>query len=100
MVSIVGPTFDPEELAGRKLVALFDRAEARDFADVFVLAQRFGKEVLMQRAGEADFGFDRGVLSTMMLTIARFNDDELPLPPEMAGEVRQFFRDWARELAS
>ena len=100
MVSIVGPTFDPEELAGRKLVALFDRAEARDFADVFVLAQRFGKEVLMQRAGEADFGFDRGVLSTMMLTIARFNDDELPLPPEMAGEVRQFFHDWARELAS
>ena len=38
VVSIVGPTFDPEELAGRKLVARFDRAEARDFADVFVLA--------------------------------------------------------------
>ena len=33
VVSIVGPTFDPEELAGRKLVALFSRAEARDFAD-------------------------------------------------------------------
>jgi hypothetical protein len=49
VVSIVGPTFDPEELAGRKLVALFDRAEARDFADVFVLAQRFGQEVLMRR---------------------------------------------------
>lgn len=45
VVSIVGPTFDPEELAGRKLVALFDRAEARDFADVFVLAQRFGRSV-------------------------------------------------------
>ncbi|WP_207890884.1 nucleotidyl transferase AbiEii/AbiGii toxin family protein [Rhodococcus sp. Eu-32] len=30
--SIVGPTFAPEELAGRKLIALFDRAEARDFA--------------------------------------------------------------------
>ena len=100
VVSIVGPTFDPEELAGRKLVALFDRAEARDFADVFVLAQRFGKEVLMQRAGEVDLGFDRDVLSAMMLTIERFNDDELPLPAEMAVEVRQFFRDWASELAS
>ena len=43
VVSIVGPTFDPEELAGRKLVALFDRAEARDFADVFVLAQRLAR---------------------------------------------------------
>ena len=100
VVSIVGPTFDPEELAGRKLVALFDRAEARDFADVFVLAQRFGKEVLMQRAGEVDLGFDRGVLSTMMLTIERFSDDELPLPAEVAAELRRFFRDWASELAS
>jgi hypothetical protein len=36
----------------------------------------------------------------MMLTIDRFHDDELPLPAEMAVEVRQFFRDWASELAS
>jgi len=33
-VSLVGPTYDPEELAGRKVIALIDRAEARDFADV------------------------------------------------------------------
>ena len=85
VVSIVGPTFDPEELAGRKLFALFDRAAARDFADVFVLAQRFGKEVLLQRAGEVDLGFDPDVPSTVMLTIARFNDDELPLPAEIAA---------------
>ena len=34
-----GPTtfqiFNHEELAGRKMLALFDREEARDFADVF-----------------------------------------------------------------
>ena len=35
--SFAGPTFGLEELAGRKVVALFDRAEARDFADVFAL---------------------------------------------------------------
>jgi predicted nucleotidyltransferase component of viral defense system len=35
-----GPTFALEELAGRKLLALFDRAEARDFADVYDIAQR------------------------------------------------------------
>jgi len=29
-----GPTLAPEELAGRKLLALFGRAAARDFADV------------------------------------------------------------------
>lgn len=31
MLTFLGPTFDREELAGRKVVALFDRAEARDF---------------------------------------------------------------------
>ena len=30
-----GPTLAPEELAGNKLLALFDRAAARDFADVY-----------------------------------------------------------------
>lgn len=56
VISIVGPTFDPEELAGRKLVALFRRAEARDFADVYVLAQRFDRTTLLQRAHEVPIG--------------------------------------------
>ncbi|MGZ3472604.1 MAG: hypothetical protein ACXVA6_21795 [Isosphaeraceae bacterium] len=30
--TIAGPTLAPEELAGRKLLTLFDRAVARDFA--------------------------------------------------------------------
>jgi hypothetical protein len=36
------------ELAGRKLLALFGRAEARDFAD-YVLEQRFGKDFCCNR---------------------------------------------------
>jgi hypothetical protein len=38
-VTEAGPTLAPEELAGHKLLALFDRAAARDFADVYVLAR-------------------------------------------------------------
>lgn len=37
-MTLLGPTLVPLELAGRKLLALFGRAEARDFADVYVLA--------------------------------------------------------------
>jgi hypothetical protein len=48
--SFIGPTFDLEELAGRKTLALFDRAEARDFTDVYALVQRYGKELLLARA--------------------------------------------------
>jgi len=42
-VTLLGPTLVPMELAGRKMLALFGRAEARDFADAYVLAKRFGK---------------------------------------------------------
>jgi len=36
--SIAGPTFAPAELAGRTVIALFDRAAARDFVDVYALS--------------------------------------------------------------
>lgn len=98
IVSIVGPTFDPEELAGRKLIALFDRAEARDFADVFVLARRFSRELLLARAAEIDRGLDLGVLGSMMRTLERFTDDELPIEPADVIAMRVFFRHWADEL--
>lgn len=98
VVSIVGPTFEPEELAGRKLAALFGRAEARDFADVYVLAQRFGRAVLLERAAEGDLGFELGVLAEMMRTLDRFTDDELPIATPDVDALRAFFGDWADEL--
>jgi hypothetical protein len=100
VISIVGPTFDPEELAGRKLVALFSRAEARDFADVYVLAQRFDRTTLLARAHEVDPGFDQAVLAQMMHTLTRFVDDELPIGSAEVTAVRAFFADWARELSA
>lgn len=98
-VSIVGPTFDPEELAGRKLIALFDRAEARDFADVYMLAQRFGRQVLLERAAEVDLGFNSAVLATMLRSLDRFSDDELPIETADVDAIRSYFQDWADELS-
>jgi hypothetical protein len=92
----IGPTFAPEELAGQKLLALFGRAEARDFTDVHALALRFGKETLLQRAGELDGGFTTAVLADMMGTIQRFTDGDLPT--EHPNEVRAFFRAWRADL--
>lgn len=57
-ITSAGPTLAPQELAGHKLPALFDRAAARDFVDVYLLAQRFGKEVLLARAAQIDAGFN------------------------------------------
>jgi predicted nucleotidyltransferase component of viral defense system len=96
----VGPTLAPEELAGHKLLALFDRAAARDFADVYVLAHRFGKDVLLARAAQIDAGCDAKVLADMIATLDRFTDDEIPVPDDSsAAELRRFYAIWRSELA-
>lgn len=98
VVTCLGPSFDPEELAGRKLVALFDRAEARDFSDVRALADRYGKALLMERAAEVDAGFDHGVLAQMFGTLNRFADDQIPVPASDVAGLRAFFAEWAQQL--
>ena len=86
-------------LAGHKLLALFDRAAARDFADVYVLARRFGKDVLLARAAQVDAGLDTKVLADMLGTLDRFTDDEIPLPDRpLVAELRAFYASWRSEL--
>jgi hypothetical protein len=99
VVSILGPTFDPRELAGRKLVALFNRAESRDFSDVFVLAQHFRKDDLLVFAEEIDPGFDRDVLRQMFSALNRFIDEEIFAPDGDVTRLRVFFADWADDLS-
>lgn len=99
-MTFLGPTLAPLELAGRKLLALFGRAEARDFADVYVLVERFGKEALLAQAAEVDPGFDRRVLGQMVTTLDRFADEELPLSDDAVLDARAFFVAWADELTA
>jgi hypothetical protein len=98
-MTLLGPTLAPLELAGRKLLALFGRAEARDFADVSILAARFGEDALLVEARAADPGFDEQVLAQMMRTLDRFADDEIPASAEVVPEMRLFFARWAGELS-
>jgi hypothetical protein len=100
-VTAAGPTLAPEELAGHKLLALFDRAAARDFADVYVLARRFGKDALIARAAQIDAGFDITVLADMMASLDRFTDSEIPVPNgSSAAELRAFYVGWRSELTA
>ena len=96
-----GPTLAPEELAGHKLLALSDRAAARDFADVYVLARRFGKDMLLARATQIDAGFDPQALAGMIATLDRFTDNEIPVPDgSSAAELRAFYVTWQSELTA
>jgi Nucleotidyl transferase AbiEii toxin, Type IV TA system len=100
-VTAAGPTLAPEELAGHKLLALVDRAAARDFADVYVLALRCGKHALLARAAQIDAGFDAKILADMIATLDRFADSEIPMPdsPSVA-ELRTFYATWRSQLSA
>lgn len=99
-VTDYGPTLHPNDLAGRKTLALFDRAEARDFADVFVLSRMYSRDGLIELAMGIDRGFDRLVFAEMLDTLDRFEDDDIPVPQRDAAELRAFFSAWKRELTA
>ena len=94
-----GPTLAPEELAGRKLLALFDGPRPGPFADVRLLARRFGKDVLLARAAQIDPGFDIGTLADMIATLDRFADDEISVPEASSvAELMASYAAWRSEL--
>ena len=96
--SIAGPTFAPDELAGRKVIALFDRAAARDFVDVYALSRRFSKTELLDLAREVDSGFDARVFLDMLRQLGRYGDVDLGLGDVDIDALRAFFLQWITEL--
>ena len=80
------------------MLALFGRAESRDFTDVRDLANVYPKDELLRLARVQDAGFDLGVFADMIGTAGRYSDDELSLSTHDAAQLRQFFRDWRDEL--
>lgn len=97
MITTAGPAYPPEELAARKVLALFDRAALRDFVDVANVASRFGRSHLVDLAATIDEGFNLGVLTDMLGTLDRFTDDEIR-PITDPAALRAFFADWIDRL--
>jgi hypothetical protein len=54
--TVVGPTIAEQEVAVGKLIALFDRAEDRDFVDVLEFCQRYEPALLLELAVRRDAG--------------------------------------------
>jgi hypothetical protein len=97
-ISVLGPTFDPDELAARKLLALFDRAMPRDFVDVFVVTRSRSSQDLLDLARELDPGLDMAVLAVAMRRLNAYRDEDIPIDSVRLPEVRTFFFEWAGAL--
>ena len=88
----------PTNSAGRKVIALFDRAAARDFVDVYARSRRFSKKVLLELAGEVDAGFEPTVFAEMLSQLPRYRDVDLELADVDVAALRAFFDQWVAEL--
>lgn len=98
--SEVGPTFALDELAGRKLLALFDRAEARDFADIYALRTTFEKSTLLARASELDDGFDVAMFAMMIRAVRRFAPEDFHPVEDEFPAIALYFFEWADEISA
>lgn len=92
------PSFAPAELGARKLLALFDRAAARDFADLRALLESFSFADLAELARSIDAGFDLTVLADTLDTVERFDDRELAEVDSDPDGLRQFASDLAGRI--
>ena len=94
----VGTTVALEELAADKVLALFSRAEARDFVDVRQLVERFGWPRLLELAAEKDLGFEVEHLIMALDAFGRLSRAEFPLSEAEYGDLRDQVKSWRPEL--
>ena len=88
------------ELAAHKLIALWDRAAARDFVDVFILAKSFKPDEILKQAKDLDEGLLDKRLAEQFGQLAKYSDTDLPINPKGVPSLRQFFCDWSVRLGS
>jgi hypothetical protein len=96
----MGSTLSLEELAADKLLALFDRAEARDFVDVAALVERFGLGRLCELASEKDSGFSTLVLVDMLGSFHRFAPGDFGLSADAYETLTRSVERWRHELTA
>jgi hypothetical protein len=87
-----------EELAVDKVLALFGRAEARDFVDLMAVEPRYGLDRLCQLAADKDRGFSPAVFAEMLAGFRRLRRDEFDLDDARYEQLAREVERW-REFA-
>ena len=82
----------------RKTLALFGRAEPRDYVDVYFLNQRFNREDTLGKAAAADQGFDQDVFAQALRAHRRIRDADFLDIGVAIEDIRSYFDAWADEL--
>jgi predicted nucleotidyltransferase component of viral defense system len=89
-----GVALSVEELAVDKVLAIFGRAEARDFIDLVALQPHFGLPHLFRLAKQKDLGFDENVFRQMLDRFDRLTRDEFDVDDETYIRVKATVDQW------
>ena len=95
-----GLLLSAEELAVDKVLAVFGRAEARDFIDLAALEPRFGLGHLCRLALEKDVGFRQSVLLEMLGRFGRLPRDEFDVDDDTFQAIVRSVNRWRAQLRS
>lgn len=95
----MGPVLALEELAADKVLAVFGRAEARDFVDLHALRSRFEWPRLLELAAEKDAGFDVDHFLAALGAFGRLEPSEFPLDEDRYRALRDDVSAWRAALS-
>ncbi|MEZ5236142.1 MAG: nucleotidyl transferase AbiEii/AbiGii toxin family protein [Acidimicrobiales bacterium] len=93
------PVLSSLDLAGRKILATLDRAEARDFTDLWSLSRALGRTACVDAARQLDGAVEAAAVRSAFANIERLADAEFPVASDEVEVVRSWFKDWRDELA-
>jgi predicted nucleotidyltransferase component of viral defense system len=96
----LGPVLALDELAADKMLALFSRAEARDFVDVHQLRSRYSRAELSSLATRKDPGFHAEGFVDALTSISRHDRTEFDVDDGTFRLLRHEFAGWREELRS
>ena len=88
------PILNSTELAVDKVLAIFGRAEARDFVDLAAVVDQHGLESLFRLAVEKDPGFSIDVYSEMLQRFDRLRQDEFGIEASAYQTLATSVRAW------
>jgi hypothetical protein len=93
------PTLSGEELAVDKVLAVFGRAEARDFVDLAAIEERYGLDRLFELAAEKDRGFTPKMFAEMAGRFARLRQEEFGIDADQHEELARRVAAWRERVS-
>ena len=93
------PVLAGQDLAARKILAILDRAEGRDFTDLRALVDRYSQEECIRWAQDLDAGVRAVDIAVAFTKLERLRDADLPCSSNAAPEMRRWFQRWSTDLS-